>query len=73
MIDFKAIEHEYLMDRDDDDRMHDIKRRVRNLTEAERRILFIYADEGSYCGASRVLKCSPTTIRKYIQRIRKKI
>lgn len=74
MIDFNAIEEEYLTERpSDDDRMHDLKERIRSLTEAERRILFLYSDEGSYCGTARVLRCSPTTIKKYIDRIRIKI
>ena len=73
MIDFGAIENEYLMDRNDDDRMRTIKERLGNLKEAEKRIFFLYCDEGSYCGAARILKCSPTTVKKYVDSIRKKL
>ncbi len=71
MIDFDQIEVEYLMDRNDDDRMREIKEKIKNLSEPVKRIFFLYCDEGSYMATARVLHCSPTTVKKYIDKVRK--
>ena len=73
MIDFDVIEWEYLLDRDDDDRMRGIKDKIKDLPLAWRRIFWLYCDEGSYMATARILKCSPTTVKKYIDKVRNAI
>lgn len=72
-IDFNKIEQEYFPTIEDDDRMADIKERLFNLTEAERRIFLIYLDEGTYAGVAKFFGVSRPTARKYVKKILEKL
>lgn len=73
--DFKLAEWEYYTVRDDDDdAMMELKQAVyTELNEAERRILSLYMDIGSYAGVGRELGLAPNTIKNKIKKIRYKL
>ena len=73
MIDYEAIEREYLMDYDDDDTMLAVKETIKNLPQGQKALFFLYCDIGTYAGVARLLHCSPTTVRKSIMKTRLKI
>lgn len=72
-IDYNKIKYDYLPTEYDDDDMVELKNKVYQLTEPERRVLLLYAELGSYSAVGRQLKCSAPTVRKYIDIIRDKI
>lgn len=74
-IDFKALEDEYFSySEDDSDELRLIKiKAVTRLNEAERRILAVYLDAGSYAAAGRIFKVSGNAIRKKITTIKCKL
>lgn len=73
--DFNAAEAEYFtVNAGDDDELLELKKAVyTELNEAERRILVLYMDTGTYAGAARVLGVAPNTIKNKILSIRYKI
>lgn len=75
MVDFEAIEYEYLDWHafQDDDRMRELKDRVRSLPEGQKRILYLYLDLGTYTDVAKLLKCSPSSVRKTIKKVRRKL
>ena len=73
MTDFKRIEEEYKPTLDDDDKMTALKERFFNLSEAERRILIIYLDEGTYAGVAKFFGVCNITAKKRIKSIIEKL
>ena len=71
--DFKRIEQEYLQTLEDDDRMFAIKERFFALSEAERRIMVVYMEEGTYAGVAKFFGVSSPTSKKKIKRIIEKL
>ena len=73
--DFQAAEMEYFsIGRDDDDELLELKQAVYSeLNEAERRILTLYLDFGSYAAVARELGFAPNTIKHKIREIRFKL
>ena len=73
-LDYKKIINDYLPTEEDDDYMLSLKNKVlQDLTEPEKRVFLLYAELGSYSAVGRQLKCSPPTVRKYIDIIREKL
>ena len=72
-IDFNALEEEYGYNKEDDDALHKIKSAVNTLSEADKRIIHLYADEGSMRKVALHLNVSPATAFHYIHKIRDKI
>lgn len=72
-IDFNALDEEYGYNAEDDDALYKIKEAVNTLSEADRRIIHLYADEGSMRKVAQHLKVSPATAFHYIHKIRNKI
>lgn len=73
--DFSAAEAEYFtINQGDDDNLLELKQAVyTELNEAERRILVLYMDTGTYAGAARILGVAPNTIKNKIKQIRFKL
>ena len=73
--DFSAAEAEYFtINQGDDDNLLELKQAVyTELNEAERRILVLYMDTGTYAGAARILGVAPNTIKNKIRAIRFKL
>ena len=58
----------------DDDAIYNLKQWIEeNLTLQEKRILILFADEGSYRKTAKHLNCSYNTVGNYIKKIRNKI
>lgn len=72
-IDFNALDAEYGFSINDDDALRTIKEAVNALTEADKRIIHLYAEEGSMRKVAQHLKVSPATAFLYIHQIREKI
>lgn len=75
MIDYEDIEREYLTPKyDDDDRIREIRERMRTrLTLAERKIMIYYMELGTYTEVAKILHCSVPTVSKKIREIREKL
>ena len=75
MIDYDEIEREYLTPKyDDDDRIREIRERMRTrLTLAERKIMIYYMELGTYTEVAKILHCSVPTVSKKIREIREKL
>lgn len=75
MIDYEDIEREYLTPKyDDDDRIREIRERMRTrLTLAERKIMIYYMELGTYTEVAKILHCSVPTVSKKIREIKAKI
>ena len=75
MVNFAVIEFEYLdwNASKDDDWMRELKEKIRALPEAQKRILYLYCDEGTYTGVARRLGGSPSAVRKIIKKIKEQI
>ena len=73
--DFSAAEAEYFtINQGDDDGLLELKQAVyTELNEAERRILVLYMDLGSYAAVARELSCAPNTIKNKIRQIKWKL
>lgn len=73
--DFNAAEREYFtINGSDDDNLLEVKQSVyTELNEAERRILVLYMDLGTYAGVAKMLGCAPNTIKNKIKNIRYKL
>lgn len=73
--DFSAAEAEYFtINQRDDDNLLELKQAVyTELNEAERRILVLYMDTGTYAGAARILGVAPNTIKNKIAKIKWKL
>lgn len=73
--DFTAAEAEYFaINQEDDDGLLELKQAVyTELNEAERRILVLYMDTGTYAGAARILGVAPNTIKNKIKNIQWKL
>ena len=73
--DFKAAEMEYFsIGKDDDDELLELKNAVYSeLNEAERRILTLFLDLGTYAAVARELGVAPNTIKKKIRDIKWKL
>lgn len=50
-----------------------LKKSISMLSEAERNIIYTYADTGSQREVARIMGCSTSLINQYIQKIRNKI
>lgn len=72
---FSAAEAEYFtINQGDDDNLLELKQAVyTELNEAERRILVLYLDAGTYAGAARILNVAPNTIKNKIKQIKWKL
>lgn len=72
---FNAAEAEYFtISKEDDDSLLELKQAVyTELNEAERRILVLYLDAGTYAGAARILGVAPNTIKNKIKQIKWKL
>ena len=73
-ISLQKIEEEYLADmmKDDED-MYILKDKIANLSDLDRAVILIYADEQSMAKAAKKLGVSTSTIYVYIKKIREKL
>lgn len=75
VIDIDELEFEFL----DPDKMNDseklylLKERISRLSTADRYILLLYLDMGSYAKVADFLNCSATTIYLKIKKIREEV
>lgn len=68
------LEVEYLqVTEEDDDQMLELKSKINGLTQPERIVFLLYAEEGTYTAVAKALKCSNPTVKKYIDKIRQKL
>lgn len=74
-INFDLLEAEYFgVTPEDDDYVMEVKRSAyTELNEAERRILVLYAEYGTYAAVAKELGCSPGTIKNKIRVIQWKL
>lgn len=72
-INFQMLEKEYGYNEEDDDRLHNVKEAVASLSEPDRRIIHLYAEEGSMRKVASYIRVSPATAFHYIWKIREKI
>lgn len=61
------------VNKDDDDRLVNIKERLMNLKKVERDIFLVYVNEGSYAAVAKKYNVSAPTAKSYISIIKKKL
>ena len=71
---YEEYEADYITDRpEDDDRMRELRERIRSLPLPERKILIMYTELGTYSAVAKILKCSVPTVSKKVNEIRDKL
>lgn len=71
---YEDYEGDYLViSSEDDDCLRAIRERIAELPMAERRIMVMYIEAGTYSAVAKQLKCSVPTVSKKIRGIKKKI
>lgn len=61
------------VNKDDDDRLVNIKERLMNLKKVERDIFLVYVNEGSYAAVAKKYNVSAPTAKTYINIIKSKL
>lgn len=61
------------VNKDDDDRLVNIKERLMNLKKVERDIFLVYVNEGSYAAVAKKYNVSAPTAKSYINIIKEKL
>lgn len=61
------------VNKDDDDRLVNIKERLMNLKKVERDIFLVYVNEGSYAAVAKKYNVSAPTAKTYINIIKNKL
>lgn len=72
-INIEALATEFGFSDEDDDNIRRIKEALESLSETDKRIMWLYADQGSMRKVALALRVSPATVFKYIHKIREKI
>lgn len=72
-IDFEGIYADYAINEEDDDNLLRLKTAVNSLSEADKRIIYLYAELRSMRKVAKCLNVSPATAFHYIHSIREKI
>lgn len=73
MIDYKTLFEDYAINGEEDDRMLALKQQFFALSPADRNILLLYAEYGTYTGVAKILHCSSPTCKRKILKIRAQI
>lgn len=72
-INFQTLSEVYGANDEDNDALRTIKEAVEQLSEADKRTIWLYAEEGSMRKVAQHLRVSPATVFHYIHKIRNKI